>query len=417
MSADIAIIQFPGSNTERETLMACKRAGLNPVEFLWNQRHEDLKNYSGFIIVGGFSYEDRSRSGVIASLDPIVGVIKKESEKGKPVLGICNGAQILVESGMVPGIKNYILSSALSNNKRVSDGAVLGTGYYNDWSYLSCAINPNNSAFTRLLKPGETIHIPFAHAEGRFVIPETLLETVVNNDQIPFRYCDYMGNIINEFPTNPNGSVYNIAALSNPSGNVMAIMPHPERTTNGDVIFQSMRRYIESNKKKPFSFLDHSFDNKKIEKYAMKNNGEEWIVDMIITDNDANTVESALNQCGVNVRVKRMTHWEIVTDKNLNYSEINNSGELFNSNKEYVSNFKPEINTATFLVRFKEDMLGVQKKQSLIDRFNIEEISEIHHGVLWNIKVISGNFERVIKKVLDSQILFNPLSQECYKYE
>ena len=89
---------------------------------------------------------------------------------------------------------------------------------------------------------------------------------------------------------------------------------------------------------------------------------------------------------------------------------------MFNSIKEYVSNFKPEINTATFLVRFKEDMLGAQKKQSLIDRFNIEEISEIHHGVLWNIKVISGNFERVIKKVLDSQILFNPLSQECYKY-
>ena len=149
----------------------------------------------------------------------------------------------------------------------------------------------------------------------------------------------------------------------------------------------------------------------------MKNNVEEWVVDMIITDTDANTVESALNQWGVNVRVKRMTHWEIVTDKNLNYSEINNSGVLFNSNKEYVSNFKPEINTATFLVRFKEDMLGVQKKQSLIDRFNIEEISEIRHGVLWNIKVISGDFERVIKKVLDSQILFNPLSQECYKYE
>ena len=101
---------------------------------------------------------------------------------------------------MVPGIKNYILSSALSNNKRVSDGEVLGTGYYNDWSYLSCAINPNNSAFTRLLKPGETIHIPFAHAEGRFVIPETLLETLVNNDQIPFRYCDYMGNIIILWP-------------------------------------------------------------------------------------------------------------------------------------------------------------------------------------------------------------------------
>ena len=97
MRADVAIVQFPGSNTERETFMACERAGLNPVEFLWNENHDVLKSFLGFIIVGGFSYEDRSRSGVIASLDPIINIIKKESEKGKPVLGICNGAQILVE--------------------------------------------------------------------------------------------------------------------------------------------------------------------------------------------------------------------------------------------------------------------------------------------------------------------------------
>ena len=91
MGVDVAIVQFPGSNTERETFMACERVGLNPVEFLWNENHDTLKCFAGFIIVGGFSYEDRSRSGVIASLDPIVDLIKIESEKGKPVLGICNG--------------------------------------------------------------------------------------------------------------------------------------------------------------------------------------------------------------------------------------------------------------------------------------------------------------------------------------
>lgn len=417
MSANVAIVQFPGSNTERETFMACERAGLNPVEFLWNENHDVLKSFLGFIIVGGFSYEDRSRSGVIASLDPIINIIKKESEKGKPVLGICNGAQILVESGMVPGINNYSLSSSLSNNKRIVNGEVLGTGYYNEWAHLSCSIDPENSAFTRSLNAGETMHIPFAHAEGRFVIPDNLLNILINNHQIPFRYCDNNENIINEFPTNPNGSTYNIAALTNSSGNIMAIMPHPERTVNGDKIFISMRDYIESKNKINISFLDYKLDKKNIKNYASENNGVEWVVNMIITDNEANSVQNALNQAGISVNIQRMTHWEIIGGNNSNCAEIERSGELFNSNKEYISDFSPDKNSITFLVRQNEDMLGIQKKQSLIDRFNIEDINEIRYGVLWNIKVKSGNFDQVIKKVLGSQILFNPFSQNCYTYE
>ena len=417
MSIDVAIIQFPGSNTERETFMACNRAGLNPVEFLWNESRDALKDFSGFIIVGGFSYEDRSRSGVIASIDPIVNIIKKESEKGKPVLGICNGAQILVESGMVPGINKYYLSSSLTNNKRVVNKEVLGTGYYNSWAHISCAIDPNKSAFTRLLNSGESIHIPFAHAEGRFVIPESLLEILVNNDQIPFRYCDNNGNIINEFPTNPNGSMYNIAALSNASGNVMAIMPHPERTVNGDKIFLSMHDYINSGYKQKISFINYKFDNENVKIYAPENKGLEWVVNMIITDNEASSVESALNRIGVYVSIQRMTHWEIIGGGESSYSEIEKSGELFNSNKEYIHEYKPDGEGVTFLIRQKEDMLGTQKKQSLTERFNIQDINEIRHGVLWNIKVKSGNFDRAIKKILDSQILYNPFSQKCYKYE
>ena len=417
MSIDVAIIQFPGSNTERETFMACNRAGLNPVEFLWNESHDALKDFSGFIIVGGFSYEDRSRSGVIASIDPIVNIIKKESEKGKPVLGICNGAQILVESGMVPGINKYYLSSSLTNNKRVVNKEVLGTGYYNSWAHISCAIDPNKSAFTRLLNSGESIHIPFAHAEGRFVIPESLLEILVNNDQIPFRYCDNNGNIINEFPTNPNGSMYNIAALSNATGNVMAIMPHPERTVNGDKIFLSMHDYINSGYKQKISFINYKFDNENVKIYAPENKGLEWVVNMIITDNEASSVESALNRIGVYVSIQRMTHWEIIGGGESSYSEIEKSGELFNSNKEYIHEYKPDGEGVTFLIRQKEDMLGTQKKQSLTERFNIQDINEIRHGVLWNIKVKSGNFDWAIKKILDSQILYNPFSQKCYKYE
>ena len=417
MALDIAIIQFPGSNTERETFMACKRSELNPVEFLWNGDDAELGGFAGFIIVGGFSYEDRSRSGVIASLDPIINIIKKESEKGKPVLGICNGAQILVESGLVPGVKNYPLSSSLSNNKRIIDGEVLGTGYYNEWVHLLCSVEPEKSTFTQSFNIGETIHIPLAHAEGRFVIPEDLLTVLINNNQVPFRYCDSGGSVVNEFPTNPNGSIYNIAALTNRPGNVMAIMPHPERTANGDKIFVSMRNYIESKNKKSVSFLDYKFNTKNIQRYTSIANGAEWIVNMIITDNESNSVQNALNKIGISVEIQRMTHWEIVGGNNSNLHEIEKSGELFNSNKEYISGYSPEENSATFLVRKNEDVLGIQKKQSLIDRFKIDGVSEVYHGVLWNIKVKSGNLDRVIKKVLDSKILFNPFSQRCYIYD
>ena len=138
----IAIIQFPGSNCERETMLAVKRAGMEPVEFLWNESREKLREMAGYIIVGGFSYEDRSRAGIIAALDPVMQEIAIQSEKGKPVLGICNGAQVLVETGLVPGLENNKVGMVLTENKRVANGKILGTGYYNAWINMR-AVNIN----------------------------------------------------------------------------------------------------------------------------------------------------------------------------------------------------------------------------------------------------------------------------------
>ena len=235
MSASIAIIQFPGSNTERETLMACNRVGLNPVEFLWNGPAEKLSVFDGYVIVGGFAYEDRSRAGVIAALDPIMKQIKIEADKGKPVLGICNGAQILVESGLVPGLENHRVGIALTDNKRVKNNHCIGVGYYNTWANLQLTTPSDRCAFTRHLITGDWINVPLAHGEGRFIVPDELLEKMISNNQTVFRYCDDNGNILDEFPTNPNGSMHNLAAVCNAQGNVMAIMPHPERTEKGTV--------------------------------------------------------------------------------------------------------------------------------------------------------------------------------------
>jgi phosphoribosylformylglycinamidine synthase len=416
-SNKIAIIQFPGSNTERETFMACHRVGLLPVEFLWNQPLEELSNFDGYIIVGGFSYEDRSRAGVIAALDPIIKQIKVEAKSGKPVLGICNGAQILVESGMVPGLENGRAGVALTDNKRIKKNHVIGVGYYNTWANLTVSAPPDRCAFTRNLKPEEGINIPLAHGEGRFIVPDELLEKMIKNKQTVYRYCDEDGNIVDEFPINPNGSIYNLAAVCNPAGNVMAMMPHPERTSNGDVIFSSMKDFIDKNNPITSHTLKHDFPVDKIDLYSSAEKSQQWIIDMIITDNDAVSVNNALLSLGHDVTLTRQTHWEIESNNNSDsvMKKIEDTGELYNSNKEFISKVIKTEKTKSFLIRQKEDILGRSKLQSLKEKFEIDEISNIKHGVIWNLTINSGNFESIINQILETHILYNPLTYECYE--
>ena len=417
MSASIAIIQFPGSNTERETLMACNRVGLNPVEFLWNEPAEKLSVFDGYVIVGGFAYEDRSRAGVIAALDPIMKQIKIEADKGKPVLGICNGAQILVESGLVPGLENHRVGIALTDNKRVKNNHCIGVGYYNTWANLQLTAPSDRCAFTRHLITGDWINVPLAHGEGRFIVPDKLLEKMISNDQTVFRYCDNDGNIVDEFPTNPNGSMHNLAAVCNAQGNVMAIMPHPERTEKGDAVFSSMKEFIENEN--PVSSYTLTFDRPHYEVANYETNGDstEWVVDMIITDNEAASVQNALDHLGFDITLSRQTHWEISTDgdRKTILQKIDATGELYNSNKEFISKIKTAVNTASFIVQQKEDMLGRAKYETLTNRFEIDGITNIKRGVIWNVSINSGNFEGVLNDVLNTHILFNPLSHECYK--
>jgi len=417
MAIDIGVIQFPGSNTERETGLAIKRGHMNPVEILWNSDTDSVANCDGYIITGGFSFEDRSRAGVIASLDPIMETIKKEAENGKPVFGICNGAQILVESGLIPGIKNNQTSIALTDNKRIQDGHVVGTGYYNTWANLKVSVPPESTAFTRHLKHEEIIYVPFAHAEGRFIIPEELLNELIKNNQTVFRYCNDDGETLSQFPTNPNGSDYNLAAVSNPAGNILAMMPHPERTNLGDKLFSSMREFIKQKISIKNDSLSYSPPNKNIKKYTPEEHVSEWVVDMVITDNEAETVQNALRRIGIDVTIQRQQHWEISTSDNSSATlkKIEDTGELFNSNKEYISSIKSNENTACLLVRQKEDMFCQSKFESIRERFSINELIQLKRGIVWNIKVKNTNFQPVLDKIIDTNILFNPLSHECFR--
>lgn len=410
----IGLILFPGSNCERETALALKRVGMEPVEFLWNEPLEKLAELDGYIIIGGFSYEDRSRAGIIAALDPVMQEIKKQAEKGKPVLGICNGAQILVEAGLVPGLDRNL---ALTENKRIADGKIIGSGFYNAWAHIRLSSNHQKNAFTRYLSSTDLLHLPIAHAEGRFLIPSELLNQIEDQGLNLFQYCNSSGEILDNFPVNPNGSAGNIAALSNQAGNLMAMMPHPERTPNGDPIFKSMRDYIRDTTKN-FKSSPQAAPKPQLKplRFQQKKGSQQTLIKLIITDNQALTVQKTLRNLGFPVTVNRFEHWEIESENLESVDRLKNLGLLYSDRKQQEVRLDTN-STLSYLVRSREDLHGQQMMQTLAAHYELPEIKRITHGVVWQFKSSEANLSELIDNILLTHIIGNSYAHECYLYD
>ncbi len=216
----IAVIQFPGVNCEAETVRAAERCGLDAEVFRWTRPAAELGTYAAYVLPGGFSYQDRVRAGAMAAKDPLVEVLADQALRGCPVLGICNGAQVLVEAGLVPG--GGTVELALARN-RMPDRS----GYHARWIHVR--VETSACIFTRHLTPGEVLPLPVAHGEGRFTGAPGRMASLAARGQVALRYTTSEGGDARGFPDNPNGAEADAAAVCNGAGNVLAIMPHPER--------------------------------------------------------------------------------------------------------------------------------------------------------------------------------------------
>ena len=195
------------------------------------------------------------------------------------------------------------------------------------------------------------------------------------------------------------------------------MMPHPERTSYGDKLFSSMKEYIEKEIQFDKVELSYQCNKEKFRHYIKSGNAKTWIVDLVIKDNEAITVQNALQKRGFEVLVTKQQHWEITHSENAEdiLKLIESTGELFNSNKEYLSKIPENKETHSLLIRQKEDIFCQKKFDSLTRRFKIKNLLELKRGVVWNITIKNAKFESILDNILDTNILPNPLSHECFR--
>ena len=214
----IAVLQFPGSNCEAETEAALAACGARTTRLRWNAPADVWESFDAFVLPGGFSYEDRVRAGAVAAKHRALDTVAAAADAGKPVLGVCNGAQILVEAGLVPGIEPGRVEVALAAN-----ASPHWHGYYCDWVHVM----PGGRGWPATLHG--PLAMPVGHGEGRFTARREVFDDLARRGQIAFRYCGARGEPARGFPDNPNGSLADVAGLCDPEGRVVALMPHPER--------------------------------------------------------------------------------------------------------------------------------------------------------------------------------------------
>ncbi len=227
-----AVIRFPGSNCDQDAYYAIKDVLGKPVEYVWHEA-TSLKGFDCVILPGGFSYGDYLRTGAIARFSPIMEAVIAHAERGKLVIGICNGFQVLCEAHLLPG--------ALVRNARLK--------FVCDFVHLR--VENANTPWTKAARKGQVLRVPIAHGEGCFVADKKDLDELASSDRIVLRFSDSHGELADD--SNPNGSTGHIAGIANAGFNVLGMMPHPERacekmlgSADGRLIFESAIRTLAS---------------------------------------------------------------------------------------------------------------------------------------------------------------------------
>jgi len=241
MRVRFGVVTFPGSNCDQDCVYVLRSVLGQDVDEVWHEERS-FNGLDAIILPGGFAHGDYLRAGAIAARAPVMSAVGDFARAGGPVLGICNGFQVLLEAGLLPG--------AMLRNQGLRFRCVP----------VFLRVESTDTAWTQTLREGQVLQLPIAHGEGNYFAPEPLLATIEGGHQVVFRYCDAGGRLAS--PANPNGSVHHIAGVSNPAGNVVGLMPHPERASesvlgsgDGRLLFEAALAFLSTRQMSPAGAL------------------------------------------------------------------------------------------------------------------------------------------------------------------
>ncbi|MBI5421509.1 phosphoribosylformylglycinamidine synthase subunit PurQ [Candidatus Peregrinibacteria bacterium] len=429
-----AVLFFPGSKPESETVRAFSRSGMEAEQFPWNDplllEEGRLEDFDGYCLVGKWNGERGDRLGAIAARDPVMETIKKEASKGKVVLGIGRGAEILAESGLIPGYDSLELACAVVWTGMPQEGRGAEAGIRDRGIHLKSIAPKNRSAFNSV---AGLLELPFGHGEGQFVFgnPATL-KALRGNGQILFQYCDERGKAKASAPLLPGGSNEAIAALCNPAGNVMAIISHPGRDPlgGGDAIFASIREWIGGKVKVAHNRLGKLQIPEDIRPFEPAD--LEFLVRPKKPDPLERSMEAVLGKAGFKVALTRYDYWSVKLFLGMDPKgmalQILRSGVIADVGSQWVTtrigkevySYSPEKGLQPIemsperwlVVRERFDSVGEWKAEEVRKQVR-KEVESVGYGVLWDVEKAD---EKALYGIIRTKILYNPNSMYIMKH-
>lgn len=405
----LAVIAFPGNNSETETARAAEANGFKAEILRWNQT-DRIGGFDAYVLPGGFSFEDRGRAGAIAAREPIFEALRAEAVKGKVVLGICNGAQMITESGLIPVEDNPLPCALADNVRRDNTGHVMGTGYYNVWA----SITPDRTDTAFSYKLEGVVKVPIAHGEGRFTsTSDAVHQALKSGSHVAFRYCDDEGQVSADYPVTPNGAEHAVAMMVNKEGTVGAIMPHPERfplDCDGSKVFKAMHAWITEHKSPDQVVIGDLSAQVHPEVSPFKVPAEAIVLEktLIITDNEGFSVnQAAAVLAGHKFKLDKSFVY-VISGSGLTTEKLEETGLLANPNKENLVSYNPKPNQ--FLVELFEDDPALHLAEQLSEMFSTQV--NVRRLKAWDFPENMNQTD--IEKILSNGLLCNPNSGQLF---
>jgi phosphoribosylformylglycinamidine synthase len=419
----VGVLPISHAEAVSEIMDAIAYTGMEPKALQWDEATvAELSALDAYVIIGDDTVDSTACESLVAVLHPLVLELKQQTQQGKPLLGIAQGANLLINSGLVPGLESEKVGMAIVT---VCGDVEMRAGQSTESLIPACMrLTPQyqRNAFTRYLTPKDILTLSFSQQSRSFVVSKALYAELQEQGQLLFQYCDTNGNHHLDQPFSQSDSVLDlvpqVAAVSNKAGNVLAVIPSVEMATSGEVIFSSMREYIENNLYRAVPPLHYYPRRSVLQRYQQPLGARVCLVELLSENEKLKQLQNVMQQHGIAAEVRCYLHWEMQGVSEAEWLKLLKSGLLGRPDKENVKEaLMADQNTGAILVRQKLEQYDHLKFGTLKPSVSLPDKTELRQGLVWEFEFQpSVDVTRMLEKIFILQVIAQPVVHTCLRY-